>query len=91
MSNSNLTQTNQKPKFSVAITTKGYQNLINNTLGDPNRAKRFVASITSAVAIKADAEAKANAKKKAEVEKKKKEKDKKKADEIAAQGQTSLF
>lgn len=51
MSNSNLTQTNQKPKFSVAITTKGYQNLINNTLGDPNRAKRFVASITSAVAI----------------------------------------
>lgn len=41
----------QKPKFSVAITTKGYKNLINNTLGDPERAKRFVASITSAVAV----------------------------------------
>lgn len=40
---------------------------------------------------KADAAAKANAKKKAEAEKKKKEKYKKKADEIAAQGQTSLF
>ncbi len=35
--------------------------------------------------------AKADAKKKAEAEKKKKEKYKKKADEIAAQGQTSLF
>ena len=41
----------QKPKFSVAITTKGYKNLINNTLGDPERSKRFVASITSAVAV----------------------------------------
>lgn len=43
-----------KPKFSVAITTKGYQKLINNTLGDPNRAKRFVATITSAVAVNKD-------------------------------------
>ena len=41
----------QKPKFSVAITTTGYKNLINNTLGDPDRAKRFIASITSAVAV----------------------------------------
>ncbi|MCD7722739.1 MAG: recombinase RecT [Clostridiales bacterium] len=41
----------EKPKFSVAITTKGYQNLINNTLGDPDRAKRFVATITSSVAV----------------------------------------
>lgn len=41
----------QKPKFSVAITTEGYKNLINNTLGDPNRVKRFIASITSAVAV----------------------------------------
>lgn len=41
----------QQPKFSVAITTTGYKNLINNTLGDPERAKRFVASITSAVAV----------------------------------------
>lgn len=51
MSNSNLTSNNQKPKFSVAITTKSYQNLINNTLGDPDRAKRFIATITSAVAV----------------------------------------
>ena len=40
----------QKPKFSVAIRTDGYKNLINNTLGDPERAKRFVAAISSAVA-----------------------------------------
>jgi len=51
MSNANLPQNQQKPKFSVAITTKGYQNLINNTLGDPDRAKRFIAAITSAVAV----------------------------------------
>ncbi len=51
MSNANLSQTQQKPKFSVAITTKGYQKLINNTLGDPDRAKRFIAAITSAVAV----------------------------------------
>ncbi|MBQ6053023.1 MAG: recombinase RecT [Clostridia bacterium] len=41
----------QKPKFSVAIATPSYQNLIRNTLGDPERAKRFVATITSAVAV----------------------------------------
>jgi len=41
----------QQPKFSVAITTSGYKKLINNTLGDPERAKRFIASITSAVAV----------------------------------------
>lgn len=41
----------QKPKFSVAIATPSYQKLINNTLGDPERAKRFVATITSAVAV----------------------------------------
>lgn len=52
MSNSpNATAVRQQPKFSVAITTTGYKNLINNTLGDPERAKRFVASITSAVAV----------------------------------------
>lgn len=39
------------PKFSVAITTTGYKKLINNTLGDPERAKRFIATITSAVAV----------------------------------------
>lgn len=41
----------EKPKFSVAIQTAGYQKLINNTLGDPNRIRRFVAAITSAVAV----------------------------------------
>lgn len=42
---------NQRPKFSVAITTTGYQNLIKNTLNDPKRAARFTAAITSAVAV----------------------------------------
>ncbi len=52
MSSSNRpTPAKQKPKFSVAINTTGYKNLINNTLGDPDRAKRFIASITSAVAV----------------------------------------
>lgn len=41
----------QKPRFSVAIQTEGYQKLINNTLQDPDRAKRFIASVTSAVAV----------------------------------------
>ncbi|MCM1052487.1 MAG: recombinase RecT [Ruminococcus sp.] len=48
MSNANAIQT--KPKFSVAIQTEQYQKLINNTLGDPERARRFIASISSAVA-----------------------------------------
>ena len=43
--------TAQKQKFSVAISTDAYRNLINNTLGDPERSRRFVASITSAVAV----------------------------------------
>lgn len=42
--------TKTTPKFSVAIQSDMYKNLINNTLGDPNRAKRFIASISSAVA-----------------------------------------
>jgi len=50
MSQNNSLAMKQQPKFSVAITTAGYQKLINNTLGDPERSKRFVASITSAVA-----------------------------------------
>ena len=44
-------QVQQKQKFSVAITTPGYKKLINNTLGDPDRAKRFIATITSSVAV----------------------------------------
>ena len=40
-----------KPKFSVAIRQENFQKLVNNTLGDPERAKRFTASIVSAVAV----------------------------------------
>ena len=43
-----------KPKFSVAIQTDAYQKLINNTLGDQDRARRLIASISSAVAINSD-------------------------------------
>lgn len=39
-----------QPKFSVAIQSEAYKNLINNTLGDPKKASRFIASISSAVA-----------------------------------------
>lgn len=39
-----------KPKFSVAIQSDTYKKLINNTLGDKDRAARFIASISSAVA-----------------------------------------
>lgn len=41
----------QKQRFSVAIATDSYKKLINNTLQDPARAQRFIASITSAVAV----------------------------------------
>lgn len=43
--------TTSKPKFSVAIQSDGYKNLINQTLTDPKRAARFIASISSAVAV----------------------------------------
>lgn len=39
-----------KVKFSVALQSDSMQRLINNTLKDPNRANRFIASISSAVA-----------------------------------------
>jgi len=45
------TAVTQRPKFSAAIQTDGYKQLINNTLGDPKRAQRFIASISSAVAV----------------------------------------
>ena len=41
---------NQKPRFSVVIQSDNYKKLINNTLGDSEKAKRFIANITSAVA-----------------------------------------
>ena len=50
MSSSNIAPA-KKQTFSVAISTESYQNLIRNTLKDPKRANRFIASITSAVAI----------------------------------------
>lgn len=40
----------KQPAFSVAIQSDMYKKLINNTLGDPERAKRFIANISSAVA-----------------------------------------
>ena len=41
----------QRPRFSVAIQTDTYKKLINNTLQDEKRAQRFIASISSAVAV----------------------------------------
>lgn len=41
----------QKTRFSVAISTPQYQQLIANTLTDPARRSRFIASITSAVSV----------------------------------------
>lgn len=40
---------NKTTPFTVAIQGEGYKNLINNTLGDPKRAAKFVTAITSAV------------------------------------------
>lgn len=47
---SNAMQTRQTPRFSEAIKTKAYQEMIKNTLQDPKRQQRYVAAITSAVA-----------------------------------------
>lgn len=52
--NSVATLKKESNKFSVKIQSEQYKNLINNTLGDPNRAKRFVAAISSAVATNAN-------------------------------------
>ena len=46
----NNQQIAHRPKFSAMISTPSYQNMINNTLKDPARVRRFVSSITSAVA-----------------------------------------
>ena len=40
-----------RPKFSVVIQKDSYKKLVNDTLGDPERARRFVAAISSAVAV----------------------------------------
>lgn len=39
----------KKPTFTMVINSDGYKNLINKTLGDSNKAARFIAGITSAV------------------------------------------
>lgn len=46
-----LTKQVNKPKFSVLLQSEGYQKLINNTLRDKEKANRFIASISSAVAV----------------------------------------
>ncbi len=43
------TSLSNRPKFSVAIQSEGYKQLINNTLGDPKVAQRFIANISSVV------------------------------------------
>lgn len=49
--NNNLPQAAQKSRFSVAINTPAYKQLIANTLNEPKKQSRFIASITSAVAV----------------------------------------
>lgn len=49
--NQNVQLKENKPKFSAMISSKSYQELIKNTLGNEKRATRFVAAITSAVAV----------------------------------------
>lgn len=41
----------KKMPFSTAIMTKGYNNMISRSIRDPKDVKRFVAAITSAVAV----------------------------------------
>lgn len=45
------TASNKPAPFSAVINSEGYKKIINNTLKEPNRANRFVASIISAVSI----------------------------------------
>lgn len=45
------TAVGKRPTFSAMISTPSYQKLINNTIKDPNRARRFVSAIVSAVAV----------------------------------------
>lgn len=51
MANEIATATPRKMSFSMAINTSGYQKLINSTITDQRKRDRFVAAITSAVAI----------------------------------------
>ena len=47
----NLQDTMSAPKFSVMVQGTKYQKLIRDTLGDPEHARRFIASISSAVGV----------------------------------------
>ena len=47
--NNSLVAKTQKPKFTAVINSEGYKRMINNTLGNPTKAARFVTAITSAV------------------------------------------
>ena len=47
--NNSLVQQGAKPKFTAVISSDGYKRMINNTLGNPQKAARFVTAITSAV------------------------------------------
>lgn len=49
MSNVTTVAEAKKPTFTMVINSDGYKKLINSTLGDKNKAARFVAGITSAV------------------------------------------
>lgn len=51
MAVSNSLAAKPKQKFSVAIQSDGYKKLINSTLGDPKRAAKFIAAVSSAVAV----------------------------------------
>lgn len=53
----NSLQPQQKQRFSVALQSDAYKKLIANTLTDPKRASRFIASISSAVAVNPDLQA----------------------------------
>lgn len=46
----------KQPKFSVALKSEAYQNLINTSFRDPKRANRFIANIMSAVSTNPDLE-----------------------------------
>lgn len=49
MAVSNSIVKKDKPTFTATISSEGYQKLIANTIKDPKRANRFIASVTSAV------------------------------------------
>lgn len=51
MNQSNQSMTAQSMPFSVAVNTPSMQRLIYNALGDPERSRRFTASIVSAVSV----------------------------------------